>query len=395
MILQHNRQTYSFVFLSSEGFASLGIFISLTGITLSTIMYSAQSIPYFFSIGLGFLFAIPLVIKAIKAPRKKISFILFISFLPISILFLQLIFFNFIPNVTQPSLLFSIALTATMMLALAVSLLSDQYFRLTMTLLSISHVAICIHGILSVDMSLFHNGPQRFSAYGVGTSVWAEFAVGALVAAILSQRNSIVLIATLIGSIVIFKTQMRGAGISIFILITIYYFFKSWRNKPSSRLILFFLALLPLIVLLSSEVVQNMMGAILLLHDEHRGIDSGFSGRFDNWNAAFQLFLNSPLIGVGVSDHTAGGAHNGLIKAMAQMGLFFFIPFSWLIATSTTKAWRNGHMELFAAIFCYLVFILSEPRYINLQIMPFVGLVAVIYSYVQTPLKQPNGMDKC
>jgi len=247
------------------------------------------------------------------------------------------------------------------------------------------HLLICGYGLANSQMILLQAEQQRLNSLGVHTAVWAELAVGMVAAAVLSGRILLVGLTTLVAGLIIFKAQMRGAGLSLFLLLAIYSLLSAWGTRYFRPVVIVSGIACLIVLAVSFDVIADFVQSILLLDDPHRGISSGFSGRFENWEAGFQRFMASPAIGVGVSDELAAGTHNGYLKILAQFGVVFFAVFSYFLLASARRAWSHRRTELVSLIGCYAFFIVSAPRYINLQIMPFLGLVAIAYAFINAP----------
>ena len=107
---------------------------------------------------------------------------------------------------------------------------------------------------------------------------------------------------------------------------------------------------------------------------------SGGSGRFTTWSFGLELFLSSPLIGVGVNGFanqfiargldapSAAAAHNSYIDILSSGGIVAGIPFLVLIshvisvflytpsAISTLGIWRHVFLAGFVAILVICIF---------------------------------------
>lgn len=367
--------------LSKEGIASIGYFISMSGITLTSVVWGAQSVYYYAALSVGFVLALPLFFQALAYRRSVILALLLLAFTPLLLYSMQQVFLN-VSGFEAPSLLFTLAISVTIAFAMLIALLPCEYFRWTMRQTALAHLLICSYGLANSHMILLQAEQQRLSALGVHTAVWAELAVGMVAAAVMSARPLLVFLTVLIGGLIIFKAQMRGAGLSLFILVVMY-FLLSARGTPYFRSVVIMSVIGSLVVLaVSFDAIMEFVRSALLLDDPHRGIDSGFSGRFDNWEAGLNRYIASPFVGVGVSDEVAAGTHNGYLKILAQFGTIFFAIFIVFLMMSVRLAWGNKKFEIFSVIGCYAFFLVSAPRYINLQIMPFLGVVAIAFSNI-------------
>lgn len=83
---------------------------------------------------------------------------------------------------------------------------------------------------------------------------------------------------------------------------------------------------------------------ILLLDSPNRGVDSGFTGRTYIWSAAVDLWMKSPLLGVGFRQHEQflGGlpAHNAYLAMLADTGVLGLIVYLVLQIGSLIASWR-------------------------------------------------------
>jgi len=75
------------------------------------------------------------------------------------------------------------------------------------------------------------------------------------------------------------------------------------------------------------DEISNSISAVLFLNDRYRGFGTGFTGRTDAWQEAFQLFLANPVFGVGFRTHeqymtVRSSAHNGYLSVLAETGAF-------------------------------------------------------------------------
>lgn len=364
---------------SREGIASIGFFVSISGITLTSIVWGSQSTQYYISLAIGFVLALRIVQQALISRRKVVVNVTLLALLPVFFYLMQKVFLN-APEFAQPSIIFTFAVGVTILFALIIALLSEYYFRWTMYLVACAHFIICFYALLNSHMIIAQVDQQRFDALGVHTAVWAELGVGMAAVAVLSARKIIIIASVIVGAIVIFKAQMRGAALSLFILMVIYILMNAYGTRYFLMLSICSIFIFAIFLAFNFEYIVAFINNILLLDDPHRGISAGFSGRFDNWYAGVGRFMKSPVIGVGVSDKIAGYTHNGYLKMLAQFGVFLFLVFCWCLITAMSRAWGARKADFLAVIACYSFFLISTPRYINLQIMPFIGLVAVAFA---------------
>jgi O-antigen ligase len=66
------------------------------------------------------------------------------------------------------------------------------------------------------------------------------------------------------------------------------------------------------------------------------------SDRLDSWYQGFQMFLDSPLTGVGLGQYTEHNyltAHNSIVLPMAELGILGFIPWFGMVAVTAHMVW--------------------------------------------------------
>jgi len=122
------------------------------------------------------------------------------------------------------------------------------------------------------------------------------------------------------------------------------------------------------------EAIRYISSDILLLHSTDRGIDSGFSGRTGVWVSTIDIWLKSPLTGVGFRQHERflpdlAAGHNAYLAMLADTGVLGFIVYLVLLVGSLVAAWgirdqRTGRFAV-AIIVGYWVIGFFDRRAIN------------------------------
>ena len=107
-------------------------------------------------------------------------------------------------------------------------------------------------------------------------------------------------------------------------------------------------------------------------HDRYRGIETGGSGRFVTWQATWNLFLSSPILGVGFRAHEPllkinSSAHNGYLALLTEIGMFGFAAAVFLTAVGL---WRLGrHLKESSNVFLYSVLLGLACGYLLLAVV--------------------------
>jgi len=72
--------------------------------------------------------------------------------------------------------------------------------------------------------------------------------------------------------------------------------------------------------------------------DPYRGLGSGLTGRTELWEETLDVWIKSPLFGVGYHQHenmmSTIGAHNAYLAMLADTGVFSLLLYGWLLVRS-------------------------------------------------------------
>ena len=361
--------------LSSLRLSESGLLVFVLGITASTFLFGAQSIQYMAFVFLAVTLTLPNYIKASNANPYFFYHSIPILISPLLLYLIHALAFQADENYPQSAAPY-FAISIAVYLAINTAVLPEKNLINTMKMVAAFHFMLCVYAIYKWESKTY--GDIRFGALGVREAIWAEIALGAYVAALLSKDKRLIIVVAVASIAVIFGAQMRGSGIAVLLSLITYLTYSLWRKHLVS--FLFIITATPLLLVIFWNKISTIVRKLLLLDDPHRGIDSGFSGRFENWTDGINRFIESPLFGVGFYDSIASYTHNGILKSFAQLGVFYG-SLIWIVYLySIYVAFKLRRQDLLAALFCYVIFISSAPRYINFQLMPFIALVAIAHT---------------
>lgn len=249
--------------------------------------------------------------------------------------------------------------------------------------------AILIYGIIAGGALRIEFGIDRFSGAGFREVIWSEIALGTLVLAFLTRRHPVFLLTLPFVGLIVFATQMRVAGLAVFFGVLVYvadrYFFQKGRAGRMAFLAAGIVAIFSFVVFF--EAISQLVRLLLLLDHSHRGLESGFSGRFENIAMGWHAYLASPLIGFGLEDETVNYTHNSFVLVMAQYGIFG-IFWCCLVLYSMLIAFRQRDLVLLSCLIVLTIYYMAQPRHINFQVFPFVGVLSVFLALASRP--QPS-----
>lgn len=98
-------------------------------------------------------------------------------------------------------------------------------------------------------------------------------------------------------------------------------------------------------VIVWGDPLLQAVDKFFAIHDRHRGVESGASGRFETWVVVWNLFLSHPFLGVGFRAHEMllkinTSAHNGYLALLVEIGLFGFVAVLWLAFSGVRVRWQ-------------------------------------------------------
>lgn len=165
------------------------------------------------------------------------------------------------------------------------------------------------------------------------------------------------------------------------------------------------LALLALITILALSLLP-VLSDVLMLDDEHRGIDSGFSGRTEYWASALSVFYDKPMLGAGfgiVESLLDIPVDNGYVLMLAETGLLgvlMFVAAACYYLTLALRVKRTHPMlasSALAVLVSFLFYIFFERRYLAAG-NPLSILVMLMFASVQWAARQNStrlAHDRC
>lgn len=127
-----------------------------------------------------------------------------------------------------------------------------------------------------------------------------------------------------------------------------------------------------------ADATVRELDQFFALRDQHRGLESGASGRSLAWQGTWKLFLSHPLFGVGFRTHeyllkVGTSSHNGYLALLAEVGLVGFAAALFLALSGMVRVWQrmkeptqiHSHSILFGLGCGYFALALFERYLIN------------------------------
>ncbi len=259
---------------------------------------------------------------------------------------------------------------------IAAANLPEPIFAKVMALIALVHVPILAIASVSAD----YDEAGRAYVETLATASLSEVALGMTMAALLSRKVWIFMIVATFSVSVIVGTQMRTAGLALLFALTwiaVFWVLSRARGRSRYFYVTSLIAVVASAYAMYSDLIIRYISVTLLIDDPHRGITTGFSGRFENWTAGLEALMRNPLSGGGFQDAAINYTHNGYLLTLGQFGIpvggllllvFFFAIYS---------AARRSDAVLTSVLLALALFYVAQPRNINFQLFPLIGLFAV------------------
>lgn len=232
---------------------------------------------------------------------------------------------------------------------------------------------------------------------GSHPNLGGEFCYAAVLAAAISMRLrslyfvSLVLLSLTAGHLM----QTRSAMVGIFVIALIALNLALVKRTSIALRVLVLCVIVGLgglvIELTSVRGVSGAIGDLLLLNDQRRGLDTGFSARDEHWDNAWETFFNHPAFGVGFGYfHVLDEAspHNFWLYMLSELGLLSLISVYALGRASFALFKTNRVVSLFCC--SAIVLTIFNDRFINMNAYPFLIYVILFLKDGAWSIAAPN-----
>jgi len=220
----------------------------------------------------------------------------------------------------------------------------------------------------------------RLTANDITSNVWGLMGLNVCIAALARKIRPPGIAAFVIGlaTILLASSREHLLALAVALLVAVVLWLRTAHvTSLVAALIYACVGLFATAFILDPYLINavNYMGSnVLLLNSTSRGLNSGFTGRVDIWQATIDLWLRHPLFGVGFRQHELfleGGlpSHNAYLAMLADTGIFGFIVYVWLLVRSTVASWsiEEIRMRRFVVLMLttYIIFGFFDRRTID------------------------------
>jgi O-antigen ligase len=220
----------------------------------------------------------------------------------------------------------------------------------------------------------------RLSANDLGPNIWGSFGLLLCLCAMGRRWGPLTILFFAIGASTILAASSRTSLVSIFAasLVLLIYFIAQLRGWGLAATL--FVA--GCIIMASAlfldpyvfEFISYVSDGLLQMDSADRGLGSGFTGRSTVWAQTLQLWMESPLVGLGFRQHESFlpdsvSAHNAYLAMLADTGLIGTFLYLALVlgalGSALTITDRASRRLIVATIVSYIVYGFFERRAIN------------------------------
>lgn len=277
------------------------------------------------------------------------------------------------------SLLRYVAFTISMLLTLLI-LRESNFFEYVKYLVLVPFLAAIFHIYLYFTDGLVNSYGRYFYLGGSHPNLGGEISAIAVLAASIIFRFRLFIFITVIFFYSAFLMQARAALIVIIGLVLVRIMFGIWSMGSRHRVLSIMLIFIAgFIFLMFGGVREFIAEDILLLNDISRGLNTGFVGRDARWLMAWELFLNNPVFGNGISifgDAGFSSPHNAFLYGLAQHGVLSLV--FWIILAHRWKLILSTSFYMATIIAIGSILLIFNDRFINLNSFPFVYYIIIL-----------------
>jgi hypothetical protein len=266
-------------------------------------------------------------------------------------------------------------------LTLTLMVLSDENITLYMKAFGISCFVCCLVFLFQVNFVplntsgvLYLYGRYSF-IFGTQPNLGGEILFTGFIAFCIARINTKIIFSIFaLYFTAIYLLESRTAMLSMMFAFSLYMYVEKIRwLAPINRVLLTSM----LVVLIVSYCVLNIesISNLFLLEDTYRGIGTGFVGRAEHWESAWNIFLEYPLFGIGFGyfRHDVVTPHSMWLGMLSMMGLMSF----FILAAILQNGWRiyNANAMVFLFLLSFIPMTILNDRFLNLNPYPFLLFV--------------------
>ena len=183
----------------------------------------------------------------------------------------------------------------------------------------------------------------RLVAHHIQPNFWGTIGLAVALAALGARRFPLMLLGLGAGLLTLYDASARGSLVGLLAAFAALFILAGHRLRDHRLVtVLIGTAVLLVIGMLASSYFSGLADVIwsdvFKGDDPYRGIGSGLTGRTELWGETVDVWIRSPLFGVGYHQHenlmSTVGAHNAYLAMLADTGIFSLLLYCWLLVRS-------------------------------------------------------------
>ena len=190
-----------------------------------------------------------------------------------------------------------------------------------------------------------------------------------------------------LGVVVVIWSQSRGVWAAMPVLLALVSF-VFFRKVPVNIKLILFVAITGLVIVLTQHpIVQQKLNTTFTNIERYQAAEhindssrsSSIGTRFEMWKAGWQIFLENPVLGVGVGGYDQAAKENAKRYGVNESAYWFYHPHNQYISALSTKGFI-GFILLFAML--VLPFYLAKSRWQENDDEPIVMIAVISLAYM-------------
>jgi len=183
----------------------------------------------------------------------------------------------------------------------------------------------------------------RLAAHHIQPNFWGTIGLAVALAALGARRLPLMLLGLGAGLLTLYDASARGSLVGLLAAL-LALLLVAGRRLRDRRLVTVLIGTGTLLVvaMAASSYVSGLADVIwsdvFKGDDPYRGLGSGLTGRTELWEETLDVWIKSPLFGVGYHQHenmmSTIGAHNAYLAMLADTGVFSLLLYGWLLVRS-------------------------------------------------------------
>jgi hypothetical protein len=267
-------------------------------------------------------------------------------------------------------------------LAMTLMILTDENVKLYMKAFGASCFLSFVTFVLQLkfvpintDYGVFELGDRYSFIFGTHPNLGGEILITGFIAFCIARLNTILILAIFAFYFIALNSlQARAAMLSLLLAFFLYLYVDHIRRFAPGIYRIAILSALILCIVIYSMLNFESISHLFLLDNEYRGVGTGFVGRSERWETAWNIFLEYPFFGAGFGyfrEHAS--AHSmwlGMLSTMGFMAVFVLVAMlqnGWRIYRANTK--------MFLMLLSFIPMTILNDRFLNLNPYPFLLFV--------------------